>query len=290
MNALGITTRILFDGAAYAMVLYVTAVGLSVTMGLLGIANLAHGAFAMAGGYVLVALMGRPGLPFAGALLLACLAIAIASVILERLLYARVYRAGELDQVVLSIGLIFVATATAQFLFGALPVPVTLPAGLRGQISVPGWQSFPTYRAFLILCGVGVFAALWFGIERTLVGARIRAAVDNRTMAEAIGVNTRQLFTIVFAVGSALAALGGALGADVIAIAPGYPLEHLVYFLIVVSVGGLGSVRGPFLAALLLGVGDTACRILAPQFGTFFIYVALFLILLMRPSGLFGRA
>jgi len=290
MNALGVTTSILFDGAAYAMVLYVTAVGLSVTMGLLGIANLAHGAFAMAGGYVLVALMGRPGLPFASALLLACLAIAIASVVLERLLYVRVYRAGELDQVVLSIGLIFVATATAQFLFGALPVPVILPTALRGQISVPGWQSFPTYRAFLILCGAGVFAALWFGIERTLVGARIRAAVDNRAMAEAIGVNTRQLFTIVFALGSALAALGGALGADVIAIAPGYPLEHLVYFLIVVSVGGLGSVQGPFLAALLLGVGDTACRILAPQFGAFFVYVALFLILLVRPSGLFGRA
>jgi branched-chain amino acid transport system permease protein len=285
-----IAVRILFDGTAYAMVLYIASVGLSVTMGLLGIANLAHGAFAMAGGYGLVALMDRPGLPFAVALVLSCLAVAAVSIVLERLLYVRVYRSGELDQVVLSMGLIFVATAVAQFFYGALPVAVRLPVSLRGQLAIPGWQSFPAYRTFLIFCGILVFILLWLAIERTMAGARIRAAVDNRGMAEAIGIDTSRLFTVVFALGSLLAALGGALGADMMAIAPGYPLEHLVYFLIVVSVGGFGSVHGPFLAALLLGVGDTACRILAPQFGAFFVYVALLLILLARPTGLFGRA
>lgn len=234
--------------------------------------------------------MQRPGLPFWAALPLACLAVAAASVVLERGLYARVYRSGELDQVVLSIGLIFVATATAQALFGPQPLAVSIPAAMRGQLSLFGWQSFPTYRVLLILCGLLVFALLWLGVERTLVGARIRAAVDNRSMAEAIGVDTRTLFTAVFALGSGLAALGGAVGADVMAIAPNYPLEHLVYFLIVVAVGGFGSMRGPFLAALLLGVGDTACKILAPQFGAFFVYAALFVILLVRPAGLFGRA
>jgi branched-chain amino acid transport system permease protein len=190
----------------------------------------------------------------------------------------------------MSIGLIFIATALAQFGFGTLPVAVRLPPLLLGQVTVPDWQSFPAYRVFLILCGATVFAGLWFGIERTLLGARVRAAVDNRAMAQAIGVDTRTLFTTVFVLGSALAALGGALGADVIPIEPGYPLSHLVYFLIVVAVGGIGSVSGPFLAALLLGVGDTACRILAPEFGAFFVYAVLFLILLVRPAGLSGRA
>ena len=288
--ALDLAVGIAFTGTAYAMVLYIAAVGLSVTMGLLGVANLAHGAFAMAGGYGLAVLAGPAGLPFGLAVLAACLLVGAASVVLERLLYARVYRAGELDQVVLSIGLIFVATATAQLLFGAQPVRVAVPALLRGQFAVPGLRSFPAYRLFLIACGLAVFALLWLGIERTLVGARIRAAVDNRAMAEAVGVNTRRLFTWVFTAGSVLAALGGALGADLVPIEPNYPLVHLVYFLIVVAVGGQGSVSGPFFAALLLGLGDTACRILAPQFGAFFVYVALFLILLVRPAGLFGRA
>lgn len=290
MDALDIAVRVVFDGVAYAMVLYVAAVGLSVTMGLLGIANLAHAAFAMAGGYALFTLIDRAGLSFWVALPLACLAVAGVSAVLERVLYARLYAAPELDQVVMSIGLIFIATALAQAAFGVLPVAVRLPPTLLGHVTVPGWQSFPAYRVFLIASGAVVFGALWFGIERTLIGARIRAAVDNRGMAQAIGVDTRTLFTTVFVLGSALAALGGALGADVIPIEPGYPLSHLVYFLIVVAVGGIGSISGPFLAALLLGVGDTACRILAPQFGAFFIYVALLLILLVRPGGLAGRA
>jgi branched-chain amino acid transport system permease protein len=290
MGATGVFASIAFSGAAYAMILYVTSVGLSVTMGLLGIANLAHGAFAMAGGYALVASMDRLGLPFGISVLLACLAVGVVSIVLERHVYARVYKASELDHVVLSMGLIFMATATMQLLFGAQPVQVTVPQTLQGQWAPFAGYSFPIYRIFLIGAGLLVFVLLWLTVERTLVGARIRAAVDNRAMAEATGINTRTLFTVVFTVGSVLAALGGALGADVMPIEPGYPLTHLVYFLIVVAVGGLGSVTGPFLAALLLGVGDSACAILVPQFGAFFVYVAMFLILLARPHGLFGRS
>jgi branched-chain amino acid transport system permease protein len=279
---------ILFSGAAFATVLYLVSVGLSITMGLLGIANLAHGSFAMAGGYIAFALVNRMGIDFFLALTIAAISVAAISVVLERLVYAPVYAAGELEQVLLTIGLIFVSIAIAHFFFGPLPTTVAVPPVLRGQIDI-GWRSFPAYRIFLIGFGIAVFLALWFAIERTGLGARIRAAVDNRAMAEAVGINTRSLFTIVFALGSALAAIGGALGSEVIGLTPFYPLEYLVYFLIVVSVGGLGTVSGPALAALLLGFGDSACKILIPDFGAFFIYVAVFLILLVRPKGLFGR-
>ena len=279
---------ILFTGTAYAMVLYIISVGLSITMGLLGIANLAHGAFAMAGGYLLITLLNRLSLPFWLALALAAAIVAALSVVLERLLYARVYKAGEFDQVLLSMGLIFVASAVAQYVYGPIPQTVAVPQALTGNIDL-GLRTFPLYRTFLVGMGVAIFVLLVIVIERTDIGMRIRATVDNRAMAEAIGINTRTLFSVVFAVGSALAAVGGGLGGDMIAITPGYPLENLAYFLIVVSIGGLGTVSGPFAAALLLGIGDSACKIIVPQFGAFFIYLALFGFLLLRPRGLLNR-
>jgi branched-chain amino acid transport system permease protein len=279
---------ILFTGTAYAMVLYVISVGLSVTMGLLGIANLAHGAFAMAGGYLLIEMLTRFSLPFAIALAVTGVVVAAASVVLERLLYRRVYESGEFDQVLLSIGIIFVASAVVQYIYGPMARSVTVPAAFGGGVEFGG-RSFPLYRLFLIAVGVATFVALLVSIENTSIGVRIRATVDNRAMAESIGINTSALFSVVFAFGSGLAAIGGGLGADMIPVAPGYPLEHLAYFLIVVSVGGLGTVSGPFAAALLLGIGDSACKILAPEFGAFFVYVAVFVVLLIRPQGLFGR-
>lgn len=277
-----------FHGTAYGMILYVISVGLSVTMGLMGFVNLAHGVFAMAGGYVLTSAITSFGLPFPLALALAFIAVAAASVLFERWLYSRLYGAGELEQVLFTIGLIFMAVAAAQVTFGMLQRPVLLPNYLKGQISLLG-RDFPAYRVFLIAVSSSMIAALWFGVERTLWGAMVRAAVDNRAMAQSIGINTRRLFTLTFALGSGLAGLGGALGAEIIAIQPTYPFEHLPYFLIVVAVGGLGSLRGPFVAALLIGVSDTACKYWLPQFGAFFIYVATILLLLWRPAGLFGR-
>jgi branched-chain amino acid transport system permease protein len=280
---------ILFLGLAYAMVLYIISVGLSVTMGLMGFVNLAHGVFAMAGGYITVTLMNRYGVPFGAALLLAFILVALLSVVLERSLYARLYNAGELEQVLFTIGLVFMSVAVVRKLWGPLPQPIALPAALSGQIDL-GFRTFPTYRSFLIAFSLALTLLLWLGIERTNFGARLRAAVDNRRMAESLGINTGRLFTLSFALGSGLAALGGGLGADILAIYPGYAMEYLVYFLMVVAVGGLGSIRGPFVAALLLGIGDTACKYLVPELGAFFIYLAMIGLLLWRPAGLFGRA
>ena len=181
------------------------------------------------------------------------------------------------------------AAAAAKYQWGPLAQPMTPPSYLNGQISLAG-RDFPTYRAFLIACGAVLVTLLWLGLERTRLGARIRAAVDNRRMAQSIGIDTSRLFTLTFALGSGLAGLGGALGADIMAIDPGYAQEHLVYFLIVVAVGGLGSIKGPFFAAILLGVADTGFKYLLPEFGAFFIYALTLVILLWRPQGLFGRA
>jgi len=204
--------------------------------------------------------------------------------VLERLLYRRLYGADDLAQVLMSVGLIFMSVATAKYLWGPLAQPMTPPSYLSGQVDL-GFRSFPTYRSFLIVAGAVLVTLLWLGLERTRFGARVRAAVDNRRMAQSVGI-----FTATVALGSGLAGLGGALGAEILAIDPGYGLEHLVYFLIVVAVGGLGSIKGPFFAALLLGVADTGFKYLLPEFGAFFIYALTLAILLWRPQGLFGRA
>ena len=277
-----------FHGTAFGMILYVISVGLSVTMGLMGFANLAHGVFAMAGGYILTSFMAQFGVPFPLALVCAFVLVALGSVLLERMLYARLYSAGELEQVLFTFGLIFISVAVARMIFGTLQQPVVLPDYLKGQFPLLG-RDFPTYRVFIIAFSAVMIFALWFGVERTRWGAMVRAAVDNRVMAQSIGIDTKLLFTLTFSLGSGLAGLGGALGAEIISVQPTYPFEQLVYFLIVVSVGGLGSLRGPFIAALLIGVADTACKYWTPQFGAFLIYVATIGLLLWRPMGLFGR-
>jgi branched-chain amino acid transport system permease protein len=269
------------------MILYVISVGLSVTMGLMGFINLAHGVFAMAGGFILSTLMARAGAPFPLAVLAALISVSLVSVLFERLLYSRLYTAGELAQVLFCIGLIFVSMAVARLLYGDRAVPVFLPDYLRGQVHVLG-RDFPTYRVFLIGFSAILIFILWFSVERTRWGAMVRAAVDNRAMAQSVGINTRILFMATFALGSGLAGLGGALGADLLPVHWGYPFEHLVYFLIVVAVGGLGSLRGPFVAALLIGIADTACKYWVPELGAFLVYAATIVILLWRPMGLFG--
>ena len=282
-------TGIGLHGLAFAMVLYLISVGLSVTMGLMGFVNLAHGVFAMLGGYCLTQLMSRYGVPFALALPAAFFASALVSVPLERLLYRRFYGGEELDQVLLTMGLIFISVAGATYVWGPLTQQLQPPAWLSGQVDL-GFRHFPAYRSFLILCGAVLVTALWLGLERTRFGAQIRAAVDNLRMAQSVGINTSRLFMLTFALGSGLAGLGGALGADLLAITPSYALQNLVYFIIVVAVGGLGSIRGPFVAALLIGIADTGLKYLVPELGAFFIYAMTMGLLLWRPQGLFGRA
>jgi branched-chain amino acid transport system permease protein len=279
---------ILLGGLAAGMVLFVVSVGLSVTMGLMGFVNLAHGGFAMLGGYAVVLAMRHWGLPFYAALALGFVAVALLAALLERTLYARLYRASELDQVLFTIGLVFVMVAGVTLTVGPETQGVQLPAWLRGQTDL-GLLKYRTYSLALIAFGVLLMAALWLGFERTRIGAQIRAAVDNRRMAESMGVDVRRLFTLTFALGSGLAAAGGGLGAEILGLDPQYPLRYLAYFLIVVAVGGLGRVSGVFFAALALGVLDFVLKVHFPKGGTMFIYALTIAFLLARPQGLFGK-
>ena len=279
---------ILLGGLAAGTVLFIISVGLSVTMGLMGFVNLAHGAFAMFGGYVIVLAMNRAQLGFGVALALGFLVTAALSVGLERLLYRRLYRAGELDQVLFTIGLIFIFIAGITLAVGPESQPISLPAALRGQLNL-GFVQYRTYSVFLIVVGLLIVAGIWLAFERTRIGAQIRATVDNRRMAESLGINVDRLFTITFAFGSGIAALGGGLGAEFLGLDPQYALKYLVYFLIAVSVGGLGSVVGVYLASLLLGVLDFVLKLYLPQGGTIFIYALTIPLLLWRPQGLLGR-
>jgi branched-chain amino acid transport system permease protein len=279
---------ILFFGVAYGMILYLISVGLSVTMGLMGFVNLAHGVFAMLGGYATVTLMNRVVVPFLLALAVGCVLVAALGFVLERTLYRHLYGRSELDQVLFSFGLILVAVALVRIAWGPLAQPIQLPSYLKGQVKILD-LALPAYRLALVGFGAAVIAGLWFAFDRTLFGARIRAAVDNRAMAQSIGINTSRLFAAAFGLGTGLAALGGGLGADVLAIAPAYPLQYIVYFLIVVAVGGLGNIKGPFVAALAIGLADSACHYFLPQAGSIFIFAFVFIILIWRPNGIMER-
>jgi branched-chain amino acid transport system permease protein len=287
-HILSIAAGILLDGLAYGMVLFVISVGLSVTMGLMGFVNLAHGAFAMAGGYVTVSLMAAFGVPFGLALPGAFVLVGAASVPLERLLYRRLYRAGELDQVLLTIGLVFMAIAAFTYAYGPAPQAIRVPRYLSGSVDF-GFRTFAAYRLFMVLVGALLVGALWYGFERTKLGARIRAAVDNRRMAQSVGIDVDRLFTLTFALGSGLAALGGGLAVNLMGLTPTFAIQYLVFFLIVVAVGGLGSIRGAVVAALVLGVTDNAGKYLFPAGGAFFIYAATVALLMLKPAGLYGR-
>lgn len=279
---------VLFDGIAYGSLLFLISVGLSVTMGMMNFINLAHGAFAMLGGYVCVTVLSHFGLPFLATLPLAFLASAVVGLVFERLLYRRLYRASHLDQVLFSIGLTFMAVAAATYFFGPSQQPVHLPDWLRGQITVMG-QDVGSYRLFLIGVVILVTLALGLLIERTRFGAQIRASVDNQVAAAGMGINVSLVFSLTFALGSGLAGLGGALGIDVLGLDPTFPFKYMVYFLLVVAVGGAGTIKGPLLAALILGVVDVAGKYYVPEVGAFVIYGLMVLLLTLFPAGLIRR-
>lgn len=279
---------VVFDGVAYGSLLFVISIGLSVTMGLMNFVNLAHGAFAMVGGYAVVLLMTQFGVPFLAALPVAFVVAALAGAVLERLLYRRLYRASHLDQVLFSIGLVFMSIAAATKLFGSQQQPVTLPAFLRGQVRVLGLD-LGSYRLFLIVVVIAITLALTWLIERTRFGAEIRASVDNQQASVGLGINVYRVFSLTFALGSGLAGLGGALGIDVLGLDPTFPLKYMVYFLLVVAVGGAGTIKGPLLAALILGVADVAGKYYVPQVGAFIIYFVMVAMLLAFPRGVLGR-
>ena len=279
---------VLFDGFAFGMLLFVLSVGLSVTLGLMNFINLAHGAFGMLGGYVAVLTMRQLGLPFLVALPAAFLAAALVSVVFERTLFRRLYKAGELNQVLFTIGMVFVAAALATYFFGTVQQVIPLPSWLRGSVEFAGMR-FGVYRIFIIIVALAVTAILVFGLERTRLGAQIRACVDNQRVAQGLGMNVERTFAITFALGSGLAGLGGALAIEIVGLDPSFGFHYLVYVLIVVSVGGLGSITGSFVGAALLGIGDVAGKYYFPHLGSFQIYLLLVAILLVRPRGIFGK-
>jgi branched-chain amino acid transport system permease protein len=279
---------ILFDGVAYGMLLFVLACGLAVTLGLMNFVNLAHGAFAMAGGYVTVVLVNRLGVPFLAALPIAFVAALLLGAVLERTLYVHVYRKSHLEQVLFTIGLVFMSVAGVDYVMGSQQQFVELPAALQGRYDVFG-VGIGKYRLLIILiCGV-LTAALQLMLMTTRFGTRLRAAVDDQRVARGLGINVDGVFAATFAVGSGLAGLGGALGAEILGLDPTFPLKFLIYFLIVVTVGGTASITGPFLASLLLGIADVAGKYYVPKLGAFVIYTIMIVVLLWRPQGLFGR-
>lgn len=279
---------VLFDGIAYGMLLFLLSVGLSVTLGLMNFVNLAHCAFAMLGGYVTVTLMHDLHMPFFATLPVAFLTAAAASIAFERTLYRRLYRASDLDQVLLTIGIAFVSVAVAAYFFGTTQQPIDMPAYMRGSFDVLG-LNIAAYRLFLVGIGVVITIVLIGALEYTRFGAQVRAAVDNQRMASGLGINVERTFAVTFALGSGLAGLGGALAIEIVGLDPNFAFTYLVYVLIIVSVGGLGSIAGSFAAACLIGVSDIAGKYYVPQLGAFLIYLVMVVVLMWRPAGLFGK-
>src|SRR5712671_2413729 len=279
---------VLFDGFAYGMLLFLLSVGLSVTLGMMNFVNLAHCAFAMLGGYITVTLMNDWHWPFLGTLPPAFLVTALVSVVFERVLYRRLYRASELDQVLLTIGLAFVSVAVAAYVYGTIQQPVRMPSYLRGSVTIFG-LTFGVYRLFLVGTALAITLLLVAALEYTRFGAQVRAAVDNQRMARGLGINVDGAFAFTFALGSGLAGLGGALAVEIVGLDPSFALAYLVYVLIVVAVGGLGSIGGTFAAAMLLGISDMAGKYYFPAIGSFMIYLVMISLLMWRPAGIFGR-
>ena len=283
---------ILFDGIAYGMLLFILAVGLAVTMGLMNFINLAHGAFAMVGGYITVLLMQRLGVPFLLCLPLAFLGSALLGGLLERTLYRPLYHKPHLDQVLFSIGLTFMAVASADYFIGSSQQIIQLPEWLKGrtEIGEGAWMlGMGHYRLFIIAVCAALTVALQYVLARTRFGSQLRASVDDQRVASGLGINVNLVFLSTFAVGSGLAGLGGALGAEVLGLDPSFPLKYMIYFLIVVAVGGTSSITGPLLAALLLGIADVAGKYYIPKLGAFIVYSLMIVILIWRPQGLFVR-
>jgi branched-chain amino acid transport system permease protein len=279
---------VLFDGVALGMVLFLISVGLSITMGVMRVVNLAHCGFAMIGGYLTFMLTDRAGLPFGAAVVLAVLGTMVIGALLERTVYSWVYRQSELGQVLMTMGLTFVMIASANALFGSSVQNIPVPDAIRGTVDIGG-ASLPLYRLCLIAVSAACAVLIWFVLERTEIGAKLRAAVDNADMAACVGIDVKALFAVTFAIGCGFAALGGALGSDMFPLEPYYALQYLVLVLIVVSVGGLGSIKGTLVAALVLGMIDTMGRYFLPAGGGVVIYVVTLVLLLARPQGLFGR-
>jgi branched-chain amino acid transport system permease protein len=279
---------IVLYGVSYGLVLCLIAIGLVVTMGLMRVVNMAHGAFAAIGGYLATDLAMHWSVPFPLAVFLAVAAVAIFSLFVERACFVPLYRAPELDQVLLTVGLSFLVIGTLSLVYGRNVYPLILPPWLQGSVNL-GFRDFEVYRLVVVAISAAVVFALWLGFERTNIGAKLRAAVDNRSMTQATGINVPRLFSLTFALGSGLAALGGALGAPMLPLEPYYPFKYIVIVLIIVALAGHGSLRGAIGVSIMIGVIETAVRLIWPELGAFLIYLVLIVLIVWRREGLFVR-
>lgn len=281
--------NIFVDGVAYGMILFMIAVGLSVTMGLMRVINLAHGGFAMLGGAFAHWLAHDLGWSFAAALPAAILLTVALALPLERLVYRHIYGFGEFQQVLATIGLTFLMIASVNLWQGSALLSVPMPESLKAPVNL-GFRTLPLHRLVVIGLGLLVVVGLWLLLDRTRFGIRLRAAVDNRATASAIGIDTSAIYLLTFGLGAGLAALGGIFGAELLPVDAYYPLRYMVLFLIVVAVGGMGSIAGSFAAALGLGILETAARYLVPDLATIGFFALVIALLALRPQGLLGRA
>ncbi|MCO5090020.1 branched-chain amino acid ABC transporter permease [Bosea sp. (in: a-proteobacteria)] len=280
---------IAMDALAYGMALFIICIGLSLTMGLMRVVNLAHGAFAMIGGYIASWAMREHDLGYGFGIALAIAGTVMIAVPLERLLYRRIYDRSELTQLLMTIGLTFCVIGLTNYLFGPSLKTIPLPAALAQPIDL-GFRSISGHRLFVIVSGLAVAGGLWFLVARTGFGVHLRAAVENAPMARALGIRTETVYALSFALAIGLSAFGGVVGAEFLPIEPYYALRYMVTFLVVVSVGGAGSIPGALAACLLLGAIDVTGRYLLPDFGNFFFYLAVILVVCAFPRGLMGRA
>jgi len=279
---------ILIDGLSYGMILFMVSVGLSVTMGLMRVINLAHGGFAMLGGALAHWLTTNAGLGYYFSVILSVLGIMVFAIAMEKIFYRKIYKFTELQQVLATIGITFLMIASVNLFLGSTILPIKSPAIFSTSIDL-GFRTLPIHRLVVIIAGLIIALGLYILLEKTRFGIHLRAAVDNRNMAASLGINTAKIYALSFALGAGLAAFGGILGAELLPIDAYYPLRYMVLFLVVVAVGGMGSIAGSFFAAIGLGIIDTAARYIVPEYGTIFFFVAMILVLILRPNGLLGR-
>ncbi|MDB5629216.1 MAG: branched-chain amino acid transporter permease [Tardiphaga sp.] len=285
-----IVLSIATDALAYGMVLFIISIGLSIMMGLMRVVNLAHGAFAMIGGYLASYAIRDLNAPYGLAILIAVIGAIVVSIPFEALLYRRIYRKSDpLVQVLMTIGITFVIIGVVNYIFGPSLKSIPLPNALSGPLDI-GFRMVPTHRVFVIACGLITALLLWLLIEKTEFGIKLRASVDHSDMADALGIRTEIIYAVTFALAIGLGAFGGVVGAEILPIEPFYALRYMVTFLVVVSVGGAGSITGALSASLLLGLADTTGKYLAPEFGEFFFYLTVIIIVFLFPRGLFGRS
>ena len=276
------------NGLVYGILLFLLASGLSLIFGLMGVVNLAHGSFFMLGAFLGLSVVKATG-SFWLAMLLAPLPVAAIAVVMETLFLRPLYRRAKFDQVLLTFGFSFVFTDLVEWGWGKDTFSLSEPPGLEESIEFMG-GFFPTYRLALVAFGLGMALLLWILIEKTRAGAMVRAGVDDAAAAMGIGLNVPALLTATFASGAALAALAGVVAGPILGVYSGVDVDILIPAFIVIVVGGMGSLKGAFVGSMLIGVADTFGKAYMPETAMFLTYVAMIVILLARPAGLFGQA